>query len=94
MKVLKYGDGHLRTTICEECKSELEYGTNDVDTIISDHEIHRDDEIIERWQKSYIICPVCQHHIELWTEKILEYIRKPIALTPAQPAKKKRWWQI
>lgn len=93
MKVLKYGDGHLHTTICEECKSELEYSTNDIDTIISDHETHLDDGIIERWQKSYIVCPVCKHHIELGAQKILEYIHKPITLTPIQPAKKKRWWQ-
>ena len=39
MKILKCGEGYLHTTICESCKSELEYIDSDIKTYTGEHYI-------------------------------------------------------
>lgn len=92
MKILKYGEGYLHTTICESCKSELEYTDSDIKTDTGDHYIGtehnglNDFDKFQKYKTSYVICPVCGCHLNFKMKILCEY--KTFCHT-----KKKRWWQ-
>lgn len=79
MKILKYGEGYLKTVVCDKCGSELEYEPFDVFCTYGASTV---DGGIEEAQN--IICPVCKHNIELETRVIG---------CPTPDKQKKRWWQ-
>ena len=94
MKILKYGDGYPKTVTCDECGSELEYDTNDVQS----YEVvfFMDNGIRQNHRKSYIVCPVCKHSIYFEPEILFQWEETPpdhIVLTPSESTKKKRWWK-
>ena len=76
MKVLKYGEGYLKTCTCENCKSELEYTPKDIQhtTEVAEHLINAytssdvDNEPIVRVE--YVVCPVCGTMVRLFSAPI------------------------
>ena len=88
MKILKYGEGYPKTVICNDCKSELEYGLEDMDSY---HWVYTDKvEFIKT-----IKCPVCGK--EITVDKHIDYYSQPETRIESEPKSetqpKKRWWQ-
>ena len=82
MKILKYGEGYLKTTTCKDCKSELEYVPTDI-------QYYTDSEFPEGNLMEYdivgiyyIVCPVCGKEVRV-KSRVIEHIGKK---------SKKRWW--
>lgn len=88
MKILKYGEGYHKTVTCDNCNSELEYDSNDIETIDTERKNIVENTIIG-CRHAHINCPVCKHWIDVGS--ILLYERKELT-EPSES--KKRWWQI
>lgn len=95
MKILEYGEGYPKMTVCDKCQSKLEYNPDDIEVSMTDRKLNLSDDKIQRWRNVYITCPVCKHSIRLESQVLFEYKNpSPKIIKPIEtPAKKKRWWQ-
>lgn len=63
MKILKYGEGYPTITICDNCKSTLQYDFKDIYDGID--RVRPSDPLVvyEDVEISYVWCPVCGHQV-------------------------------
>ena len=91
MKILKYGEGYPKIVMCNSCKSELEYISEDINE--SETTCRVNDSKVESatYRVKYLICPVCHLYVVLEKDvKAIQYKTETQLQEPAEP-KKRRW---
>ena len=69
MKILKYGEGYPKTVTCDNCKSELEYNSEDIYSWT--------DALDELVTTGIITCPVCGNSVVVFQYSRPRYDIKP-----------------
>ena len=91
MKILKYGEGYPKIVMCDNCKSELEYISEDINE--SETMCRVNDLKVESvtYRVKYLICPVCHLYVVLGKNvKAIQYQTETQSQEHEKP-KKRRW---